>query len=399
MRRQRESELEQSRNALLELAETLERRVHTRTALAEERARGMRRLAGQLGLAERRERRRLAVILHDGLQQLLLGAQMQIRRIEAEAPPELHERIRHTESILMEGIEQARSLSHELRPPAFEESDTRRGFEWICEWYRDHHDLDVRLDADDTLPTLDEPAREFLLKASRELLTNAVKHSGSMRAEVVLRSSEEEITVEILDGGTQFDRDVVVRSIVSRDGFGLGHLRDQLTALGGRMVIARGKAGGGCFRLHLPLTRDHPDGDEAPWPEDRTPVRVVVADDHDMVRESLAHALDEDEGIEVVGRAADGSHALELVARERPDVVVMDVQMPGMDGVAATREIVAHWPRVRVVGVSASDGPRTADRMQSAGASEFVSKHAPAALLIAAIREVAALDRSHEQSA
>ena len=85
-------------------------------------------------------------------------------------------------------------------------------------------------------------------------------------------------------------------------------------------------------------------------------VRVLVADDHAVVREGLRLFLDLQEGIEVIGEAEDGAAAIDLAARLEPDVVLMDLAMPGMDGVAATREIRrAGASRVLVLTSSAAD--------------------------------------------
>ena len=118
-------------------------------------------------------------------------------------------------------------------------------------------------------------------------------------------------------------------------------------------------------------------------------VRVLVADDHAVVRECLRLFLDLQEGIEVIGEAEDGGAAIDLAARLEPDVVLMDLAMPGMDGVAATREIRrAGASRVLVLTSSAADESVVA--ALRAGADGYLSKDSPPAAVADAIRAVAA---------
>jgi DNA-binding NarL/FixJ family response regulator len=121
-------------------------------------------------------------------------------------------------------------------------------------------------------------------------------------------------------------------------------------------------------------------------------VRVVVADDQDLIRAGLAMILDAQPDLDVVGEAADGLQAVAVVRRTAPDVVLMDVRMPGMDGVAATREIVAARPVTRVLVLTTFDLDEYVLGALRAGASGFLLKDAPRASLLAAVRAVAAGD-------
>jgi DNA-binding NarL/FixJ family response regulator len=117
-------------------------------------------------------------------------------------------------------------------------------------------------------------------------------------------------------------------------------------------------------------------------------IRVVVADDQDMVREGLAALLDLEPDLQVVGTAADGVDALELVRRLRPDVVVLDVRMPRLDGIEATERIVAA-DLARVLVLTTFDLDEYVYQAVCAGASGFLLKDAPRGRLARAIRAVA----------
>jgi len=115
-------------------------------------------------------------------------------------------------------------------------------------------------------------------------------------------------------------------------------------------------------------------------------IRVLVVDDHDLIRFALSSALDAVEEFEVIGTCADGAEAVEAAARVRPDVIVMDLFMPGMGGLDATRQILAGDPQTRVVVLSAGGGTRDVSDALAAGASEFLSKDAGLDALICAVR-------------
>jgi DNA-binding NarL/FixJ family response regulator len=119
-------------------------------------------------------------------------------------------------------------------------------------------------------------------------------------------------------------------------------------------------------------------------------VRVVVVDDQDMVRAGFAALLNAQDGIEVVGQAADGAEALAVCARTTPDVVLMDVRMPVLDGVEATARLLAEPTPTRVVMLTTFDIDDYVYAALRAGASGFLLKDATPADLVAAVRVVAA---------
>lgn len=121
-------------------------------------------------------------------------------------------------------------------------------------------------------------------------------------------------------------------------------------------------------------------------------MKVLLVDDQALIRMGFRLVLESAGGIEVVGEAADGRTALDQVAALRPDVVVMDVRMPGVNGIDATRDIVAAYPGVRVLVLTTFDLDEYAFAALRAGASGFLLKDAAPADLVAAVRTVASGD-------
>lgn len=118
-------------------------------------------------------------------------------------------------------------------------------------------------------------------------------------------------------------------------------------------------------------------------------IRVVVVDDHQIVREGLASLLGALDGLEVVGTAADGRDAVHVVAETAPDVVVMDIQMPRLDGIEATRMITGRQPDVRVVMLTMNEDDDTVLSAIRAGASGYLLKGSGADEVQTAIRAAA----------
>ena len=119
-------------------------------------------------------------------------------------------------------------------------------------------------------------------------------------------------------------------------------------------------------------------------------IRIVLADDHQIVRDGLRSLIEEEPGMEVVGEVEDGRRAVAMVCQQRPDVVIMDIAMPDLNGVEATRQIRATVPEVKVVALSMHTDKRFVADMLQAGASAYLVKQGAFRELAQAIREVVA---------
>jgi DNA-binding NarL/FixJ family response regulator len=118
-------------------------------------------------------------------------------------------------------------------------------------------------------------------------------------------------------------------------------------------------------------------------------IRILLADDHPVVRDGLRGMLAGEDGFEVVGEAASGAEAVAVCGRERPDVVLMDLQMPEMDGATATAEITARFPETRVLVLTTYDTDADILRAVEAGATGYLLKDTPRERLFPAIQAAA----------
>ncbi len=125
-------------------------------------------------------------------------------------------------------------------------------------------------------------------------------------------------------------------------------------------------------------------------PENGASIRVLVADDHKIMREGLAKLIQVEADMDVVGEAADGEQAVEMARRLHPQVVLMDMSMPRMNGLEATERILAEMPDIRVIALSMYEKEDREETMLKAGAVAYLTKAGPSGDLIAAIRAAAA---------
>lgn len=116
-------------------------------------------------------------------------------------------------------------------------------------------------------------------------------------------------------------------------------------------------------------------------------IRVLLADDHKILRQGLARLLESEPDIEVVGEAEDGQTAVEMAIETQPDVVVMDVSMPHCNGIDATRGMTAEVPHARVIALSMYEGEGWASKLRAAGAAAYLPKDAAIDHLVSTIRD------------
>lgn len=379
----------------------LERRVAERTTELKRRADQLARLASELTMAEQQVRRHLADALHDHLQQILVAARIQTDQLQLdEKAPERIRNFKLVHEMLSEAIASTRSLSRDLSPPVLHHGGLPAALQWLAEDMQQKHNLKVHLQADGNHVDLPDSLNIFIYNTARELLFNITKHADTLDAAVRLHRRGDSILLEVADSGKGFDPSCILRSNAESGGFGLFSIQERVDFLGGRLAIDSRIGGGSRFSITVPVTVPRK-SEAAPMPETGSMpatvpgtltepvtgyVRVLLVDDHRMMREGLISLLQGQSGIEVVGQADNGRQAIECVETLQPDVVTMDVSMPVMDGIEATRVIKERWPNIRVIGLSMFEEAELASRMRAAGADHYLAKTGPSQLLIEAIR-------------
>ncbi|NLF32807.1 MAG: response regulator [Planctomycetes bacterium] len=231
-------ERKRSEKAMLALMDTLEQRVAERTAEAVRRAEQIRALAVELTGAEQRERRRLAHLLHDHLQQLLVAIRMRANGARGRAADEaLRRALGDIDQLVGESLDATRELMVDLSPPVLERSGLAAGMAWLAEWMRTKHGLEVHLDVDPDAQADSPDLKAFIFRTARELLFNVVKHAGVSDARLVLARADRGLRLAVCDHGRGFNLPDHWDGHAENEHFGLATIRDRLSLLGGTMDI------------------------------------------------------------------------------------------------------------------------------------------------------------------
>jgi len=396
-RKQTELSLKESQQRLREFAEDLERLVESRTSELVQSQQQLRALAAQLNLSEQKARQRLAGELHDYLGQMLALNRIKIG-VAKKHPMEasLAHLLEELQSTTDKALAYTRSLVAQLSPPVLQEFGLAMALPWLAQQMLER-DLVVSLQVKTPIPLIPEDQALLLFQSIRELLLNCIKHAQVPQAVVVLESKEEALYVTVADQGLGFDPTVMLsakQTTQTVNKFGLFSIRERMLSLGGRFELQSSPGNGTVATLVFPITTtliEMPASAEALSTKDngikkangaKTPstpdgkILLLVVDDHAMVRQGLCSVLDAYEDIHVIGEASNGKEAIELASRLKPDVILMDVTMPDIDGIEVTKRIKSDHPHVLIIGMSVHSAQQVESAMSNAGASAFIHKEA-----------------------
>jgi len=396
--------LHQREAELRTLNETLEKRVQERTAEAEARSRQLRALALDLADTESRERKRLAQLLHDHFQQLVSAAKLKtglVRRAITEN--KAIEALKQAESLLEEALTASRTLATELCPPVLNDGGLIPAMEWLSRKMEADYGLRVSVRSEPSAEPESEQVRTLLFECARELLFNVVKHAQTKEASVTVKMSAKGLlSLIVIDRGKGFDSlELSADKRKTETSFGLFSIRERLSFIGGLLNVRSTVGEGTRMELSVPVgisskpvsTENESDTvnsaylPPAPAALGR-PARVLVADDHQLFREGMIHLLSQEPDLIVVGEAADGQEAVELTRKLKPDILILDVSMPKLNGVHAAAQISREVPQTRIIGLSMHDDKDMAKAMRAAGAAVYLTKGGASETLLDMIRSL-----------
>jgi CheY-like chemotaxis protein len=264
--------------------------------------------------------------------------------------------------------------------------------EWLVSFMGIQNDLSVQLHMDEDFGQLDENTKLLVFDSTRELLINAVQHAKVQSADIAVRRKKNGmLEIIVTDRGAGFNP-----SMPNPKGFGLLRIQHRLELIGGNLEIKSDPGKGSRITIVVPLAQEMPvQADSGPQsgtaiPRTERPlsgiIRLLIVDDHAVMRQGLATSLGQEPDMTIIGEASDGKTALEKARRLQPEVILMDLGMPKMSGVEATRIIHSEMPKVRVIGLSMFEEKERAKAMLDAGAVAYLNKGCSVDALTSTIR-------------
>ncbi|MED1597714.1 MULTISPECIES: helix-turn-helix transcriptional regulator [Bacillus] len=240
----------------------------------------------------------------------------------------------------------------------------------LTEEFEKHAEVNVRTRIIGEEYMVSKQSKMTLYRSLQEALTNAVRHGQSTEIIVSLHFEPQQIRLDVQDNGCGVED--------WKDGFGLSAMKERMIQLQGRVTVYSKKGEGTLISCLLPKMVE--------LPNER--IRLCIVDDHSFIRESLHTILNGQEDLQVVGMAEDGEQAVELCESLKPDIVLMDLEMPNLDGIHATKIIKGKWPDIRVLILSMFQDTERAKEIIRNGADGYLLKSIDSRELAESIRLV-----------
>jgi len=370
------------------ISEPIRKQVSLGVSQLEKQSNRLRKLADQVVSTEQQERKRIAAIIHDHLQQILVAGKLQVSLVLREMKKKEYDRaaisLLRLEEFLDEATRAAKTLTVELRPPVLYEDGLAAAFQWLAKKFKHDHDLEVSLELDE-IPhsALTDNLKIMTFESVKELLFNVVKYSGIHEAELSLKYAPGYIVVRVKDNGYGFDISHMGNRS-SDKGFGLFSIRERLRLLNGDLKIDSQPGKGTTIEMTIPvkqvvnqsqvLAQVSTENNTIDRRKKSKTIKVLLVDDHKVVREGLANLLNENAAFEVVAQAENGEEAVAKAGIFLPDVVIMDINMPKLNGIEATRAIKNKFSNIKVIGLSVQNEDDVTESMKKAGAVALLNK-------------------------
>lgn len=311
------------------------------------------------------ERRKISRELHDMTGPVMSSVLMNLAVVERDTAvlsEQSRAALREAEALARRCTSDIRTMSYLLHPPLLTEVGLAAAVQWFLDGFSQHTGIDTHLEAPADLGRLPDETEISLFRVVQECLTNIHKHAHSRTATVRMQIANEKLTLEVIDQGKGSAHEFA-------EGFGVKGMRERLHELGGSLKIAS-TAAGTTVRATLPLADRPKVADTAA----KAKARLLLVDDHEIVRQGLASLLQGVDGFEICGQAATGEDAIREADRSTPDIVIMDLRLPGIDGLQATRSILKAHPDTDVLIFTVDESEQVLREALKAGARGCLTK-------------------------
>ncbi len=333
------------------------------------------------------ERRRISRELHDMTGPVLSSVLMNLALVERDSSA-LSERGRaallEAETLVRRVASEMRSMSYLLHPPLLTEVGLAAAVQWLLDGFAQHTGISAQLEAPCEIGRLPDHTEVSLFRVVQECLTNIRRHANSRTAVVRMHITGDELVVEVIDQGTGGERGFT-------EGTGIKSMRERVSELGGTLVISSARTGT-TVRVTVPFSARAQAVDAG----SEAKARLLLVDDHEIVRQGLASLLQGAEGFEICGQAATGEDAIREADRTKPDIIIMDLRMPGIDGLQATRSILKTHPGTDVLIFTVDESEQVLREALKAGARGCVTKTDAGSTLLSMLQTLASERRGRQ---
>lgn len=316
------------------------------------------------------ERDRLSKDLHDTMGHSYTSIIMGMDTLRTELrTKEGEQKLDSLLQLARNSMEEVRMYLHQMDLPQ-ESLSLTVTLQQLTEEFEKHAKVNVRFRIIGEEYMVSKQSKMTLYRSLQESLTNAVRHGHSTEIIVSLYFEPQQIRLDVQDNGCGVEE--------WKDGFGLTTMKERVGQLQGRSVVYSKKGEGTLISCVLPklvqLSNER--------------IRLCIVDDYSFIRESLHTILDAQEDLQVVGMAEDGEQAVELCESLNPDLVLMDLEMPNLDGIRATKIIKGKYPDIRVLILSTFQDIERAKEIIRSGADGYLLKSIESRELVESIRLV-----------
>jgi CheY-like chemotaxis protein len=348
------------------------------------------------------ERRRIARDLHDVTGQKVAVLSMSLDRLAKlteERKPEAKETIKESRDIVSQIGEEIRTLSYILHPPLLDECGLASAVHWYAEGFQKRSAIKLEVEVNADFPRLPSDAETTLFRVVQESLTNVHRYSGSSAAKIRMSRDSREVLLEVIDYGLG-SKSVTARAKLDGQaplGVGIPGMRERLHQLGGELNVDFGTTGTRVVAT-LPIKKSVESDVEGA--EDQTSLsftirsaqdarrRILIADDHELMRRGLRGLLESHDEWAVCGEAVEGSEAVRKSTELKPDLVIMDVNLPGLSGIEAAQQIRIEREAAKILFFTVHDSDEIIREIMEVGALGYVAKSRASQDLIEAVRRV-----------
>jgi len=359
----------------------------------------LRQLSARLLKLQDEERRRIARDLHDTTGQKIAVLSMTLDRLAKlvdTRKADVKDALAESRDVVGKIGEEIRTLSYLLHPPLLDECGLASAVLWYAEGFKKRSGIHLNVSIDEELVRLTTDAETALFRVLQESLTNVHRYSGSPSAEIRIFQSASKVHLEIVDHGKGVKAGTERPAFAGAPTLGVGipGMRERIRQLGGQLEVEFSNEG---TRVYASLPTEafteeiEPARDKENFQANarQRPVvrrRILIADDHEVMRRGVRGLVESQEEWSVCGEAIEGNEAINKTRELHPDLLILDISMPGVSGIEAALQILKDDPNMKILFFTMYDSPQMMREISNVGAWGYVAKARAGNDLVDAVR-------------